>query len=114
MANKPVLMLVGTSIPYFGSPELVEQKKEQFADWYKNVHIPLALKAPGMIRATFYRATEPKKEYPEFLAVYELESKQIVEKAMRSPEMMKAIEDGHQNGPKHGMIVRWHVVYEPV
>jgi hypothetical protein len=114
MSDKPVLMLVGTSIPYFGSPEIIEQKKEKYVDWYKNVHIPLALKSPGMVGANFYQCTEPKKEYPEFLCVYELENKQVVEKAMKSPEMMKAIEDGHQNGPIHGMIVRWHVVYEAV
>lgn len=110
MSDKPVLMIVGTSIPTFGSPE----KVEQYVDWYKNVHIPAALKSPGMVRASFYKCTEQKKEYPGFLCVYELESKDVVEKAMRSPEMMKAIEDGHHNGPKHGMLVSWHVVYEPV
>lgn len=110
MADKPVLMLVGTSIPSFSSPE----KTDQYIDWYKKVHIPLALKSPGMLRGTFYQCIEQKLEYPNFMTVYELESKQVVGKAMQSPEMMKAIEDGHRNGPSHGMVVRWNVVYEPV
>ena len=110
MAEKPVIMLVGTSIPTFGSPE----KTAQYTDWYKKVHMPLALKAPGMLRATFYQCIDPKKEYPAFLCVYELESKQVVAKAMQSPEMLKASKDGAENGPSHGMVVRWHVFYEPV
>lgn len=110
MANKPVLMLVGTSIPTFGS----SGKTEEYIDWYKKVHIPLSLKAPGMVGGTMYKVVNSKMEYPEFLTVYELESKEVVEKAMRSPEMAKAVEDGKENGPKYGMTVRWHIFYEPV
>ena len=110
MADKPILMLVGTSIPTFASPE----KADEYVDWYKKVHMPLALKAPGMLNATLYKGTKWTLEYPSFLCVYEMESKDVIEKAMQSPEMAKANEDGHKNGVLHGMVVRWHVYYEPV
>ncbi|MFC1925023.1 EthD family reductase [Chloroflexota bacterium] len=110
MADKPVIWQVGTSIPTFGSPE----KTDQYIDWYTKVHLPLTAKAPGILRGNLYRCIQPQFEHPNFMAIYELESKQAIDKALQSPEMLKAIEDGHQNGSSHGMVVRWQVFYEQV
>lgn len=88
--NKPVLWLGGTDCP--------PQKEEEFNAWYNKVHIPMVLKAPGMVRAKRYEVIEAGNEYPRFLAIYELENEAAFELAMKSQEMATARQE---------MIERW-------
>jgi hypothetical protein len=51
------------------------QHETEFNDWYNSEHIPELLAVPGILAAARYEAT---KGGPKYLAVYELESADVV------------------------------------
>ena len=69
MANKKGtgLMLVGADIP--------ADKEEEFNKWYQEEHLQELLGVPGILNAARYEAT---KSGPKHLAVYELESIDVI------------------------------------
>ncbi len=69
MANKKGtgLMLVGADIP--------ADKEEDFNKWYQEEHLQELMGVPGILNAARYEAT---KSGPKHLAVYELESVDVV------------------------------------
>ena len=70
MANKKGtgLMLVGADIP--------ADKEGDFNKWYQEEHLQELLSVPGILNAARYEAT---KSGPKHLAVYELESVDVIE-----------------------------------
>ena len=70
MANKKGtgLMLVGADIP--------ADKESDFNKWYQEEHLQELLSVPGILNAARYEAT---KSGPKHLAVYELESVDVIE-----------------------------------
>lgn len=110
MQNEPVIWLVGAEPPTFTPPEGIKK----FVDWYKGTHIPLTLKAPGIVSANFYESVTGQMEYPKFLCIYEGESKEALDAARKSREMQASIEDGRTNGPPLGMGVRWNIAYRRI
>ena len=51
----------------------------QFNDWYDNMHLPDALRSPGLMRARRYERHEFRDGRAQYLAVYEIESADIDE-----------------------------------
>ena len=63
------------------------QHVQEFNEWYNKEHLPELLSVPGILSASRYEAV---KGGPKYLAVYELESPEV----LTSAAWDKAIEDG--------------------
>jgi hypothetical protein len=51
--------------------------REEFVEWYKNVHIPDVTSTPGVPRAHFYESIEGTD--PSYLCAYEIEGDDLTE-----------------------------------
>jgi hypothetical protein len=49
----------------------------QEKDWYNNVHVPDILETPGFVSAIRYENTNPASGRGKFLALYQIETKNI-------------------------------------
>ena len=56
MDKQRVIFFVGTNPP--------PGKESEFNTWYDDVHVPMLLKAPGMVMATRYQLVGEKKVFP--------------------------------------------------
>jgi hypothetical protein len=56
-------------------------REKEFNDWYNNVHVPDILETPGFINAIRYENNDPNEGRGKYLALYNLETKDI-EKTM--------------------------------
>jgi hypothetical protein len=54
-------------------------KEKEFNRWYDNTHIPDLLSSPGVISATRYENPGPCEKQGRFLALYEVETKDIMQ-----------------------------------
>lgn len=60
--------------------ELESGYEDDFEDWYNNEHLPALANVPGVNRAVRYRKApeqEDTPEYPEYLALYDVQSLEI-------------------------------------
>lgn len=84
VSDARALLLRGLSI----DPE----HQEEMEDWYDTEHVPALSRVPGVVRARRYRlnteASHLKGEPPYYMAVYELERKEVLD----SKEWEKAAE----------------------
>ena len=74
-------------------PDFTEEK---FREFFRQVHRPLALKIPGLLRHIVnFPAEDPTREPPQWDAVVELyfEGRESMEAAWRSPEGIAATRD---------------------
>ena len=70
--------------------------EEQFREFFRNFHRPLALKIPGLLRHVVnFPAADPTRKPPQWDAVVELfvEGRDEMEAAWRSPEGVAATRD---------------------
>jgi len=84
MDVKPVINVVGIQC----QPKV----DEKFNIWYDQTHIPMLLKFGGLRGATRYKILKPSEEYPQYLAIYEFNSKQAFEEYRASPELTAALD----------------------
>ncbi len=82
MDKQRVIFVVGTNPP--------PGKESEFNEWYDDVHVPMLLKAPGMVRATRYQLVGEKEGIPKYLAIYEMEDKAAFARLDQSPERVAA------------------------
>ena len=94
--------------------DCASEKEEEFNEWYDKVHIPMVLKAPGMVSAKRYRVIEGGDEYPKFLAVYELESEAAIDLIDKSQELAAARQEMRERWGERGFTIRWRVRYRPI
>lgn len=74
---------------------------EKFNRWYNDVHIPDLLKFRGVERATRYRCLYkdetttgfPKVNYPQYLAIYKMDSQAVFEEYESSQEMADSLKE---------------------
>jgi hypothetical protein len=104
MAESPVIWLVGS--------ECDLSKEKEYNKFYNQEHMPTALKAPGMTRGTRYERVGRQFEYPQYLAIYEIESEAAIDTIMKSKAAAEAAEQQfHGRGKELGMKLRWLVHY---
>ena len=73
------------------SAEVIPGKEEEFNTWYNEHHIPLfSGKFPFLKSVKRYYS---KKSNPQFLAIYEFDSYEDLEKSLASAELKAARED---------------------
>ena len=89
-------------------PEL----EEKFNTWYNQTHIPMLLKFKGLRGVTRYRILKPSEGYPEYLAIYEFDSRQAFEEYETSPELAIALEEMRETWKDGGWELMWRVQYE--
>ena len=63
----------------------------RYNDWYNNVHIPMLLKYPGMVRATRYRLLSGPAGQARYLTVYEFRDRETMDAFPQTPECQAAI-----------------------
>lgn len=97
MEKMPLIFVVGTKV----GPE----REEEFNEWYDKVHIPMVLKAPGMVRAARYRIVGAEDDLPQYLAIYELESEEAIKLWEESPEREAARQDSLKQQAETGFTV---------
>jgi hypothetical protein len=69
------------------------EKEEAFNRWYNEEHLPRALeRLPGAISGRRYRIMEGDPEY-QFIALYEFESYQALDDALKSDAMKQLVEE---------------------
>ena len=99
MDNMRVVFMVETKT----SPDL----DEKFSDWDANVHIPLALKGPGMIKARRYKSVDPGSNEGVYLVIYELENESVIRTYEKSPERKAAHQKKLDDWGEEGFTVNW-------
>jgi len=86
--EQPVIMLGGTDCD--------PTKETEFNDWYDNIHMPLALEAPGMLWGARYERILRRKmsddtEYPKYLAVYGIQNEASLKEMLDSARQRSAL-----------------------
>ena len=54
-------------------------REKEFNQWYDNTHIPDLLTTPGVLGATRYENPSPGEKQGRFLALYDVETKDILQ-----------------------------------
>ena len=104
MKNNPIMNLVAT--------ECSPKEEKRFNKWYDEVHIPLLFKYKGMKKVTRYKRLSEQKEYPTYLALYEFESQEALDKFPGSPERGVAFKEMQETWKGVGFEIKWAVPYE--
>jgi antibiotic biosynthesis monooxygenase (ABM) superfamily enzyme len=104
MKNNPIMNLVAS--------ECRPEEEKRFNKWYNEVHIPLLFKYQGMKKVTRYKRLSEQKEHPTYLALYEFESKEALDKFSGSPERGVAFKEMQESWKNGGFEITWAVPYE--
>ena len=94
--------------------ECTPENDEKFNQWYNDVHIPLILKNPAIKKAARYRLAGEPGNAPQYLAIYEFESREALEANPRSPEFAAAIAEMQETWKDGGIDIKWAGAYEPI
>jgi uncharacterized protein (TIGR02118 family) len=78
------------------SQEVKPESEKEFNDWYFNVHIPMALKYPGLVKATRSKLISSSNGQKGYLTVFEFKDREAMEAFIKSPEVTAAIEEMNQ------------------
>jgi len=106
METKPVIHMVAARC----QPE-VEGK---FNKWYNETHVPMLLKFDGLKGVTRYKILKSTEAYPEYLVIYEFDSREAFEAYESSPELTAALEEMRDTWKEGGYETVWRVQYEPL
>jgi hypothetical protein len=59
--------------------EIDPKEETAWNEWHTRQHVPEVLAQPGFMRATKYRLDTPNGEWSQYLTVYELESREVLD-----------------------------------
>jgi len=104
METKSLIHMIGTRC----QPEV----EEKFNIWYDQTHIPMLLKFNGLKGVTRYKLLKDGEEYPEYLVIYEFDSRQAFEAYETSPELAAALDEMRETWRDGGWEMIWRVQYE--
>ena len=104
METKSLIHIVGTQC----QPEV----EEKFNAWYEQTHIPMLLKCDGLKGVTRYKIKKSSEGYPEYLAIYEFDSREAFEAYETSPELASALEEMRETWKEGGYETVWRVQFE--
>ena len=108
MDKKIVIHMVGSDC---GKPE----KEKEFNEWYNNRHVPMMLKSPYVKRAARYERIGDNKEFPEYLAIYEMESDEALDMFLKSPyRQNELLQDSGAKAKAGDFVRRWLVDYKQI
>jgi len=104
METGTVINVVATLCP----PET----EEKFNQWYNEIHIPLLLKCKALKSATRYKILNESENHPNYLAIYEFDSREAYKEYEASPELAAAIEEMQDTWKQKEYESKWRVQYE--
>jgi uncharacterized protein (TIGR02118 family) len=78
--------------------KLPPEVEREFNEHYNQVHLPLMIKVPGIVEIRRYKAVEgtyggTPMEGGMYIAEYDIESEEVIEKTLNSPERLAALKD---------------------
>jgi antibiotic biosynthesis monooxygenase (ABM) superfamily enzyme len=85
--NNRAIVVISTDC----SPEMAQE----FNEWYNNVHIPMALKYPGMLKASRYQLSK-NSQRKSYLTIFEFRDRETMQAFPDSPEVASAKEEMQQ------------------
>jgi len=106
MARARILSIVATTCP----PE----EETEFNKWYNEVHIPMLMKYKGIKKTTRYKVMDTDKNKPQYIAIYEYDSKEDLAALPNNPDFKAAIAEMQETlkGKKFG--IAWSLNCEPL
>ena len=90
------------------------EDEEKFNKWYNEIHIPLLLKYPGMVKATRYKLHGESPGQAKYLAIYEFKDSQAIDDFQQSNELADAITETNETWKEQMFDMQWVAMYEPV
>jgi uncharacterized protein (TIGR02118 family) len=106
MEENGFLRLVGINCP----PEL----DDEFNRWYNTTHVPLIMKFPRIKKAIRAKIDQPISDLPQYLAIYEFESRTDFEDWLASPELAAAAKEANETWSEKKYERKFFVEYEVV
>jgi antibiotic biosynthesis monooxygenase (ABM) superfamily enzyme len=95
------------------SQEVNPEREAEFNDWYFKVHIPMAMKYPGLQKATRCQMLSSSNGQKGYLTVFEFKDRQAMAAFIKSPEVAAAIEEMNQRWQgKLPFKIKWRNEYE--
>jgi uncharacterized protein (TIGR02118 family) len=98
------------TVSYFVRYEIAPANAKAFLEHYRNKHLPILSRWPGMRRVVLHTGIETKDAFPVnqgrtfLLAQLEFESQADLDKAMQSPQRAEARRDFKEFPPFKGMV----------
>ena len=84
MSKKGLLIIMASMAP---------EKEEAYNRWYNEDHLPKMLeRAPGILSGRRYKIMEGEEEY-QFMAMYEFESYEALEAAMKTEQLKQLVRE---------------------
>ncbi len=71
----------------------IPEKEAEFNQWYNQKHLPDFRSLPGVVEGTRYEIVRGRRLNPKYLTIYGLESEDVAEGVLNSPEAMAVGED---------------------
>ena len=75
-------------------------KEKEFNRWYNNTHVPDVLSIPGILRATRYENPGPGEKQGKYVALYDVETKDIL-------QTMATLNDGMTKWGEQGRVSKY-------
>jgi hypothetical protein len=106
MAKSRIINIVATECPCALEPG--------FNKWYNEIHVPMLMKYKGIKKVTRYKVADGNKDKGSYLAVYEYDSKEDLDRLNSSPEFKAAIEEMNTTWKNNEWQIKWGMSCEPL
>ena len=70
-----------------------QEQEVEFNEWYNKIHVSDALRVPGFLTGDRYEAVRPGKKQRRYIAVYEVENEDVMNKGVDGPIMAEVSGD---------------------
>jgi antibiotic biosynthesis monooxygenase (ABM) superfamily enzyme len=95
------------------SQECNPEKEAEFNNWYFNVHIPMAMKYPGLRKATRCRVQTSTNGQKGYLTIFEFKDQTAMAGFVKSPEVADALAEMNEKWQgKLPFEIKWRNEYE--
>ncbi len=94
--------------------DISPEKEAEYNEWYNTVHIPDFLRVPGVLSATRYECIRGRKTNPKYLTIYEIESEEMLEAAINSPQALAVAEDSRKRWGEFRTSTGTSGAYKPI
>ena len=92
--------------------ECAPEQEAKYVKWYEDVHVPMLLKIPEVLRVTRYRFVSGEKDHPKYLTIYEFADLAAAERYEKSAEVAASKEEIKVSWPQGGWEHKWKAQYE--
>jgi len=95
------------------SQECKAEKETEFNEWYFHVHIPMAMRYPGLKKATRCRVQNSSNGQKGYLTIFEFEDQAAMAGFVKSPEVAATLAEMNEKWQgKLPFEIKWRNEYE--